>query len=62
MEVGEPYSVRCLALCGWCAGYVRQEENQYLALDWEEVKKLPVKVQELLGWNMVLPYLWVSCR
>lgn len=57
MQVGEDYSIRTMALCGWAAGYMRQEENQYVALDPEDVKKLSPEVQELLGWNMSLPYL-----
>ncbi|BEI84449.1 hypothetical protein CcaverHIS002_0410530 [Cutaneotrichosporon cavernicola] len=57
MEVGTPNSVRCMALCGFSCGYLKQEENQYLQLPIEAVKRLPIEAQRLAGWDMSLPYL-----
>ncbi|KLT44709.1 hypothetical protein CC85DRAFT_270710 [Cutaneotrichosporon oleaginosum] len=57
MEVGAPNSVRCMALCGFSCGYLKQEENQYLQLPIEAVKRLPIEAQRLAGWDMSLPYL-----
>lgn len=34
---------------------MRQEENQYLALDHSVLKQLPRKVQELAGWTFSQP-------
>lgn len=52
---GEPDSVRTLAALGYKIGYLRQEENQYLANDHEVMKKLPMEVQALAGWGIALP-------
>ena len=42
-------------------GYLRQEEIQYLANDWEEVKKLPPCLQERMGYGISRPFLgWVN--
>lgn len=57
LKVGEENSVRCLALCGWSCGYLKQEENQYLQLTQEQVKRLPIEAQRLAGWEVSLPYL-----
>jgi ectoine hydroxylase-related dioxygenase (phytanoyl-CoA dioxygenase family) len=46
-----------MALCGWSCGYLKQEENQYLQLTADEVKKLPIEAQRLAGWDVSLPYL-----
>jgi hypothetical protein len=51
MKVGDKNSVRCMALCGWNCGYLKQEENQYLQLKHEDVKKLPLRAQRLAGWE-----------
>jgi hypothetical protein len=36
-------------------GWLRQEENQYLAVPPEEARKLPEVIQELLGYNLAAP-------
>jgi ectoine hydroxylase-related dioxygenase (phytanoyl-CoA dioxygenase family) len=36
-------------------GHLRQEENQYLAVPIEAVKRYPLKVQELLGYVVSPP-------
>ncbi|KAK4550433.1 hypothetical protein LTR36_000011 [Oleoguttula mirabilis] len=42
-------------------GYLRQEENQYLANDTEAIKKLPVWLQERMGYGISRPFLgWVD--
>ncbi|KAL8950905.1 MAG: hypothetical protein Q9222_003083 [Ikaeria aurantiellina] len=42
---------------GWC----RQEENQYLANEVEQVRRLPVPVQKFMGWELSLPFMgWVG--
>ena len=42
-------------------GYLRQEENQFLANDWEAVKKLPPWIQERMGFGISRPFLgWVN--
>lgn len=35
----------------FCRGWVRQQENQYLALDADLVRELPVPLAHLLGWD-----------
>lgn len=57
MQVGDENSVRTLVLCGWSAGMLKQEENQYLQLTKEEVMRLPLEAQRLAGWDVSLPYL-----
>lgn len=42
-------------------GYLRQEENQYMANDWEAIKKLPPWLQERTGFGISRPFLgWVN--
>ncbi len=36
----------CFMTCGW----LRQEENQYLAVPLEEAKRLPLRIQKLMGY------------
>ena len=36
----------------YALGWLRQEENQYLAVPIEEARKLPRKIQELMGYAM----------
>jgi len=36
-------------------GWLRQEENQYLAMSPEEVRELPLKIQNLLGYDLAGP-------
>ena len=36
----------------YALGWLRQEENQYLAVPPEEARKLPQKIQELLGYSL----------
>ena len=43
----------------YCLGWLRQEENQYLALTHEEVSALPESVQRLLGYQAHGPNLGV---
>ncbi|OJI99579.1 hypothetical protein ASPVEDRAFT_81186 [Aspergillus versicolor CBS 583.65] len=37
-------------------GYLRQEENQYLAVPWEVAEKYPTAVQRFLGYYVSRPY------
>lgn len=42
-------------------GYLRQEENQYLANDLEKIKKLPLDLQRFAGFGASKPYMgWVD--
>ena len=42
-------------------GWLRQEENHYLALPGELVKEFPEEVQRLLGWGVCPPFLgWIE--
>lgn len=36
----------------YCAGWLRQQENQYLAVPKETARELPQRMQELLGYGM----------
>ena len=36
----------------YVAGWLRQQENQYLAVPKETVRQLPQRLQELLGYNV----------
>ena len=36
----------------YCAGWLRQQENQYLAVPRETVRTLSPRLQELLGYNI----------
>lgn len=53
----DPLSVRSVALIGYSAGWLKQEENQYIALDWKKLATMPRAVQELAGWTVGLPML-----
>ncbi|KAE8327940.1 hypothetical protein BDV39DRAFT_192346 [Aspergillus sergii] len=37
-------------------GYLRQEENQYLAVPWEVAEQYPTTVQRFLGYSVSRPY------
>ncbi|CAD6584150.1 MAG: hypothetical protein CYPHOPRED_002625 [Cyphobasidiales sp. Tagirdzhanova-0007] len=52
---GDPASIRTVLALGYNQGMLRQEENQYLALDHEKLKRLPRQVQELSGWFLSQP-------
>ncbi|PRY08824.1 phytanoyl-CoA dioxygenase family protein [Kineococcus rhizosphaerae] len=39
-----------------CRGYLRQEENQFLAVPAEVAQSYPEQVQRLLGWNVNIPF------
>ncbi len=46
---------------GYCLGWLRQSENQYLTYPPEVAKNFPPKLQELLGYNVHRPNLgWVN--
>ncbi|KAK4687174.1 hypothetical protein P7C73_g2940, partial [Tremellales sp. Uapishka_1] len=55
MKQGEKDSVRTLVGLGFCSGVCRQEENQFLSLDHEKLKKLPIEIQKLAGWSISQP-------
>lgn len=48
---------RHVAICLFCPGIYRTEENQFLAVSQEQVAKYPHDVQDLLGWRASTPYL-----
>ncbi|WVW84380.1 hypothetical protein I302_106414 [Kwoniella bestiolae CBS 10118] len=56
-KVDEPDSVRTMCVTGYKVGYLKQEENQYLQHDIEEIKKLPLAAQKILGWDLAVPYM-----
>lgn len=42
-------------------GYLRQEENQYLANDLDKIRELPVEIQRFAGFGASKPYMgWVD--
>jgi ectoine hydroxylase-related dioxygenase (phytanoyl-CoA dioxygenase family) len=42
-------------------GYLRQEENQYLANDLDKIRKLPLDLQRFAGFGSSKPYMgWVG--
>ncbi|MGE5597149.1 MAG: phytanoyl-CoA dioxygenase family protein [Hyphomicrobiales bacterium] len=41
----------------YCAGWLRQQENQLLAVPRETVRQLPERLQELLGWGICPPFI-----
>jgi ectoine hydroxylase-related dioxygenase (phytanoyl-CoA dioxygenase family) len=41
----------------YCAGWVRQQENHYLAVPRQVARELPERLQELLGYNIYPPFL-----
>lgn len=44
-------------------GYLRQEENQYIAVPRERVRQFPEHVQRLLGWGTNPPFCgWIEMR
>ncbi|KIW36024.1 uncharacterized protein PV06_11252 [Exophiala oligosperma] len=46
-----------------CRGYLRQEENQFLANPIEEVKKMPESIQRMIGYSVSSPYCgWVDLK
>jgi ectoine hydroxylase-related dioxygenase (phytanoyl-CoA dioxygenase family) len=48
---------RHVAICLFCPGTYRTEENQFLAVPQDLVAKYPEDVQDLLGWKASTPYL-----
>jgi ectoine hydroxylase-related dioxygenase (phytanoyl-CoA dioxygenase family) len=48
---------RHVAICLFCPGVYRTEENQFLAVPRDLVVKYPEDVQDLLGWRASTPYL-----
>jgi ectoine hydroxylase-related dioxygenase (phytanoyl-CoA dioxygenase family) len=48
---------RHVAICLFCPGIYRTEENQFLAVSQDMVSKYPEDVQDLLGWRASTPYL-----
>jgi ectoine hydroxylase-related dioxygenase (phytanoyl-CoA dioxygenase family) len=49
-------SPRTAWLFSYCRGYLRQEENAYLAYPIELVKTFPDRIQRLIGYSMCPPY------
>lgn len=43
---------RVFVVCNYCAGWVRQEENQLLGLDRAYVEKLPPRLRRLVGYGV----------
>jgi ectoine hydroxylase-related dioxygenase (phytanoyl-CoA dioxygenase family) len=58
IAAGEPLAVRTVCTLGFTKGYLKQEENQYLAIPAEKLAKLPLEAQLLAGWTVAPPYLW----
>jgi ectoine hydroxylase-related dioxygenase (phytanoyl-CoA dioxygenase family) len=47
--------------CFMTKGYLRQEENQYLAIPRDVVLKMPVHIQQLIGYKLSQPFCgWVE--
>lgn len=46
----------CYKSCFMTKGFLRQEENQYLALPHGIIKKMPVHIQQLIGYKLSQPY------
>jgi ectoine hydroxylase-related dioxygenase (phytanoyl-CoA dioxygenase family) len=42
---------RAFIVCNYCAGFLRQEENQLLALSREQAARFPPRLQALLGYG-----------
>jgi len=36
----------------YCLGFLRQEENQYLACPPDQAKRIPEKIREVLGYKL----------
>jgi hypothetical protein len=52
---------RLLFSCLMTKGYHRQDENQYLAIPRETVLKMPVPIQQLMGYKLSQPFCrWVE--
>ena len=52
---------RLLFSCFMTRGWLRQEENHYLAIDKETMRKLPIEVQQVCGYSLSEPFLgWVE--
>ncbi|KAJ5904895.1 uncharacterized protein N7473_001811 [Penicillium subrubescens] len=52
---------RYLYAIGYLRGYLRQEENQYLAVQPEVARKLPPEVQDFMGYSVSAPFCgWVK--
>lgn len=47
---------RLLYSAGMTRGWMRQEENQYLATDKERVRELPVALQRFVGYGLSMPF------
>lgn len=47
---------RLLYSAGMTRGWMRQEENQYLAVDKERVRELPVALQRFIGYGLSMPF------
>ncbi|MGE0218163.1 phytanoyl-CoA dioxygenase family protein [Mycolicibacterium sp.] len=47
---------RLAMVLAFARAYLRQEENQYLAVPKEQVERYPERVQRLLGWDISEPY------
>ena len=54
---------RIAVAISYTLGYMRQEENQYLAVTPERARALPMRVRELMGYRMCSPFCgWVDMR
>ncbi|MBN35419.1 MAG: hypothetical protein CMM46_11730 [Rhodospirillaceae bacterium] len=52
---------RIAMFVGYALGWLRQEQNWYLSVTPEEVRKMPEKLARLLGFNLHKPFLgWVQ--
>jgi ectoine hydroxylase-related dioxygenase (phytanoyl-CoA dioxygenase family) len=52
---------RVVFSCFYTRSWMRQEENQYLANDWDRIRALPDWLQERVGWGLSRPFLgWVN--
>lgn len=56
-DENNPDRIRTMVVTAFKEGYLKQEENQYLQHDIEDVKKLSWEAQRMLGWDLSLPYL-----
>jgi len=50
-------AVRAGLLYGYCLGWLRQEQNQYLTIPPSEAKYLPKELQQLIGYTLHEPFL-----
>lgn len=52
---------RLVYACFSTRGYLRQEENQYLANNLTKIKELPLEIQKFAGFGVSQPYMgWVD--